>query len=127
LFGEDFIRFQNYLLVGQFLYLKGKVQTRYGEQWEYKITSIQLLPDLRSKLVKAVTISLDVSKITSETASQIDDLVSSHTGKCDFNVVMISEKEKLNVEMVSRKYRVEPSNEFLDKLAGIHGVACKLI
>ncbi len=127
LFGEDFIRFQNYLLVGQFLYLKGKVQTRFGEQWEYKITSIQLLPDLRSKLVKAVTISLDSSKLTSQIVTQIDDLAASHTGKCDFNVVIISEKEKLNVEMVSKKYRVEPSNEFLDKLADIHGVACKLI
>ncbi len=127
LFGEDFIRFQNYLLVGQFLYLKGKVQTRFGEQWEYKVASIQLLPDIRNKLVRAVSLSVDAAKLTSETATNIEQVVAMHPGKCSLNVVVISEEEKLSFEMVSRKYSVSPSNELLDKLAEINGVACKLI
>jgi DNA polymerase III subunit alpha len=113
--------------VGQSLYLKGKVQTRFGEQWEYKVASIQLLPDIRNKLVRAVSLSVDAAKLTSETATNIEQVVAMHPGKCSLNVVVISEEEKLSFEMVSRKYSVSPSNELLDKLAEINGVACKLI
>src|SRR5690606_3353851 len=49
MFGEEYLKHQHLLGVGQYVFVTGKVQERYNQigMWELRPTSIQLLADIR--------------------------------------------------------------------------------
>src|SRR5690606_21153749 len=58
LFGDDSINYGRFARPGLSLYIKGRVQPRrYSDtQFEFKINSIQLLTDVKDKLLEKLTI-----------------------------------------------------------------------
>jgi DNA polymerase-3 subunit alpha len=126
--GEDYIRFKNYLQVGQFLYIKGKVQNRWkqDDQFEFKILQIQLLPEIREKMCKKIKINLALDQIDAQFIHLLNDTFGSHPGHCAVNMVVTDPETHLEVEMISRGYRVAPTNELFKVLSGFHGVKFSL-
>ena len=66
LFGEDFVKFKQFMTDGYFLQIRGRVGERFRKEgdWEFKITSIALLSDLREKLAKSITIQFQFRELT---------------------------------------------------------------
>ncbi|HSZ24346.1 MAG TPA: DNA polymerase III subunit alpha, partial [Cytophagaceae bacterium] len=128
LFGEDYLKHAHFINPGEFLYLKGKIQTRWkrDDDFEFKIQNIQLLPDIRSKVCKTVSLSIDIARMDEEMVSKIEDLASSYSGSCNLEIVLIDGKEQLSLKMFSRKYKVIPSNEFINELSTLSGVEYKI-
>ncbi|NIJ54270.1 DNA polymerase III subunit alpha [Dyadobacter arcticus] len=126
--GEDYIRFKNYMQVGQFLYIKGKVQNRWKQedQFEFKISQIQLLPEIREKMCKKIKINLTLDQIDAQFIHLLNDTFNSHPGACSVNMTVIDPDTHLEVEMLSRGYRISPSNELFKELRGFHGVKFSL-
>jgi DNA polymerase-3 subunit alpha len=129
LFGEDFVKFQQYFTLGQFLYLKGRYQsTKYNPNMqELKINSIMLLQDVRSKMIKSIQLLLSLDKLNKEIVNEIEKTIVAHPGSCTVNIKLNAPEQKMQLDMVSRKYKVEPSNEFIDNLSLLDGVAYKLL
>ncbi|WP_138475175.1 DNA polymerase III subunit alpha [Dyadobacter bucti] len=126
--GEDYIRFKNYLQVGQFLYIKGKVQNRWKQedQFEFKISQIQLLPEIREKMCRKIKINLTLDQIDAQFIHLLNDTFSSYPGSCAVNMTVVDPETHLEVEMLSRSYRVSPTNELFKVLSGFHGVKFSL-
>ncbi len=122
--GEDYIKFKNYLQVGHFLYIKGKVQTRWkqDDNFEFKISSIQLLPEIREKLCKKIRINLTLDQIDAQFIHVLQDTFAHHPGSCTVNMTVTDPETHVEVEMLSRGYRVAPTNELFKMLNGFHGV-----
>ena len=57
-FGNDWVTFQGYLGEGTFLFIKARCQPKQWrpEELDIKITSMELLPDVKEKLVEKITI-----------------------------------------------------------------------
>ena len=128
LFGEDFLKFERYARVGEFLYIKGKIQQRFHtDQWEFKIQSIQLLHDIRNKLCKNIQINLDAKLLKANHAASIENILKSFNGPCDLKFLITDESEKINIEMNSRKYKIDPQNNLLEQLSLIEGVTYKFV
>ncbi|HEX8545616.1 MAG TPA: OB-fold nucleic acid binding domain-containing protein, partial [Cytophagaceae bacterium] len=128
LFGEDYLTFEKYIKAGQFLYIKGKIQQRYNtDQWEFKPQVIHLLQDIRNKLCKNIQISIDVHELTHEVIDSLEHLLQENTGPCDIKVVLLDGKENYNVEMQSRKFKIEPNNILLEELKQLQGVNLKIV
>jgi DNA polymerase-3 subunit alpha len=68
LFGEDYIKFKSFLSEGYFLQIKGSISERFKQKdnWEFKITGMALLSDLRDKLSKSLTIRLPLHEISDD-------------------------------------------------------------
>ncbi|TLV02780.1 DNA polymerase III subunit alpha [Dyadobacter luticola] len=126
--GEDYIRFKNYLQVGQFLYIKGKVQNRWKQedQFEFKISQIQLLPEIRERMCKKIKINLTLDQIDAQFIHMLNDTFSNHPGSCLVNMTVVDPETHLEVEMLSRGYRIAPTNELFKVLSGFHGVKFSL-
>ena len=122
--GEDYIRFKNYLQIGHFLYIKGKVQTRWkqDDNFEFKIASIQLLPEIREKMCKKIRINLTLDQIDAQFIHLLKDTFAHHPGSCTVNMTVVDPDTHVEVEMLSRGYRVAPTNELFKMLNGFHGV-----
>ncbi len=132
LFGQDYVNFEKFLKQGYFLFIKGKVQERYNQKdiLEFKISSIQLLSDIREKLLKNITISVSVNDISGDFIERILQFINSNstqkTGTCSLKFQIVDAENNLAVEMLSKKAKIKPDNNFLKALDSFGEVKYKL-
>jgi DNA polymerase-3 subunit alpha len=129
LFGEDYVSLSKYITVGQFVYIKGKVQLRYGtnDQWELKPIQVQLLAELRKKLCKGLQINVDLAKVNEVIMSRFASAAQSQPGDCFVKMMLYDKDENMHVEASTRRMKIFPSNELLSQLDELEGVSYKLI
>ena len=132
LFGDDYINNKGFLSVGFFLAIRGKVQER--RRWkddqpielEFKISQIQLLSDLKDKATRGIKLNLHVEDLSEQFLDDIEALLNDFQGEKDLKVQLKDGQHKINLEMLSRKYRINPTNEFFDKVDGMVGLDYQL-
>lgn len=124
LFGEEYVKQKMFFSDGYFLQVKGTVSERFRQKdnWEFKITQISLLSDLRDKMSKCLTIQLPLHELSSSFIEQMDELLhlnieSNPSRNCLLKFAIYdAEEQAISVEMPSKNFRIFPSNEFLDAL-----------
>ncbi len=129
LFGDDYIKFKEYLMQGWFLYIQGNVvEQKWGDRrLEFKIRTIELLNDLRDKKSKGVRMNINLADLNERIIDKIENLCNTHKGECALHVNLLDVEENLAVELMSRKYKINPSNELLKELKDIPEINCKVI
>ncbi len=119
LFSQDYIKFKEYFVQGWFLYMKGTTKPRWNtEELEFKISDIAPLSDIREKYTKGIELQMLLSDINVQSINELHHLMSEHPGNCNLkmNVSMPHENRMLNLSMLSRKTKIDPSDEFIKKL-----------
>jgi DNA polymerase-3 subunit alpha len=121
------------VLAGDLIFLKGKIGERFGQadNLELKVNAIQLLSELRDKLAKQLTINLNLSDVTDTFIDRINELIQSnakqdHPKNCAVVFNVEDPEDKMEVKMLSRKVKINPSNEFLNGLKEIGVMKYKL-
>ncbi len=116
IFSDDYVKFKNYFEVGWFLFLKGKMRTKWNnsEEYEYKIDEISLLSKVRDKMIKEVHLKLRVEDLNEKMVKTIDSNFNSlDKGNCHLKVTIISSNngKNISVDMISRdkKFKLEDS------------------
>jgi DNA polymerase-3 subunit alpha len=115
LFGEDFAKYKSFMTQSWFLFIKGKVQTRWNKEddLEFKITNIQLLTELKDKMVKSVILNIDSKKVDSTLVAQLQKLFESYKGNCMVRMNLLDSDKKWMVNGFSQKYRIQLDNEVI--------------
>ncbi len=128
LFGEDYIKFNQYIEIDRFLYLKGQIKPRWNQpdNWEFKIGSMQLLAEIRKKLSKELKIQIDLEKANKYLIDNIQEIINLSPGELGITVSVFDREERIDLSMISRKNRIEPTNKLLSELAELEGVTVKL-
>jgi DNA polymerase III subunit alpha len=82
LFGEDYLRFKNFMTIGWFLYIEGGVvRNTWGQQsLEFKIRNIELLEDVGSKKCKGIKLSIDERDITRDLIDSLEKIGKEYKG-----------------------------------------------
>jgi len=83
MFGEDYVKFRNYLMVNFFLLVKGRVQMRFNQagNLEFKILKIDLLSELKEKAFKSLKVNVGVEYVNPEFTSVLEIFIYNNTGK----------------------------------------------
>ena len=127
LFGEQYLKFMHFLVPGNFLFIKGKVQQRpkyYKSdefQKEFRILQIEVLDDVREKLANALYIRWDYEMLNKDQVSQLEKLFKKHKGKKQIIFELIDSKTKSFVTLNSRNFRSNISNDLIKNLDQIDG------
>jgi DNA polymerase-3 subunit alpha len=113
LFGEDYLKFRNFMNIGWFLFVEGGViKNTWGQQnVEIKIRNIDLLNELGLKRTKGIQLRINSTDITEEMIGVIEDVCQTYAGSTPLFLKIQDEKENINLELLSRKFRVNPINE----------------
>jgi DNA polymerase III subunit alpha len=129
LFSDDYLKFRNFMVQGWFLYIQGKVVRKtWGDRLpEFKISNIQLLSDVREKMSKVLKISIPVERLSGELVDRLEALVGRNPGKCSLRLDISCSEEQLNVELLSRKYLVNPADELLRELELMEDMQFRLL
>jgi len=123
LFGDDYIKFKNLLFDGYFLQIRGTIEEKFKQKdnWDLRISSMQLLSELRDKLTKSITINLDLNVISKSFMDDLQELVEANNQKypvknCVLRFQVKDREEAIAVEMPSRSFKVNPSNELIEEI-----------
>ena len=67
-FGNEWVEKKNFFSEGMFLFMHGKCQPRQWkpDEWEVKINTIELLPDVKDRVIEKLTVTAPLSAINDE-------------------------------------------------------------
>jgi DNA polymerase III subunit alpha len=113
LFSKDFVDFGKYCKTGLFILVKGKVQKRYNQEtYEFKISGIELLSEVRNIHVRTLTINIPLDQINKSVIEEIERIAKNNKGKSmlQFNVI---DGENREITMFSRNTKIKVDKELL--------------
>lgn len=119
LFGDDYINYSKYGKEGLYLYVKGRVQGRYYDptQLEFKVKSMDLLPDVKDKLIQKITITLPLHDMTEQMVDELAELTKNKPGNALLYFEIVDGERKMKVDLFARSMKVEVSKELVEFLS----------
>ncbi|MBC7893564.1 MAG: DNA polymerase III subunit alpha, partial [Sphingobacteriaceae bacterium] len=123
LFGDDYVKHGPYIKQDHFLFIRGRMQPSWRNQgqFEFKATQVQLLPEVREKLCKQLSIELNMKLVSRELVNELNNIVAANPGRCDLLVTLKDVDSTVDVTLFSRKVKVAVTNELLGSLEGLVG------
>jgi DNA polymerase-3 subunit alpha len=132
IFGEEYLRFQHFMVPNAFVFIKAFVK----EGWTNKETgsksdprlqfnNFQLLHDVMDMYARKLTLQLDINELNEEKIDSLKDILRAHRGDHILHFIVYEMKDMVKLNMTSRKQKVKISQELLDALEGA-GVLYKL-
>jgi DNA polymerase-3 subunit alpha len=117
LFKDDYIKFHQYLEEGNSLFIKGVYKQRFRDsnQFEFKISTIQLLSTIRDQETKNVGIQVEAHLVNEQFIKALKTICINHPGRCTLKVKLIDAAEN-HIVLLKSATQVEPSNELLMQL-----------
>ncbi len=124
LFGDSYLKFRNFMNVGWFLFVEGNVlRSTWGAMnLEFKVRNMELLNDIAQKRLTGVAMRIPVQAVSAQLIDSVEKVCKKYPGNAALQIFIKDEFESIQVESLSRNYRVKPVNECfqdLKKLAEI--------
>ncbi len=120
LWSEDYIKFQNYLEVGQKIFILGSFKTRYNQsnQFEFKIINMSLLETVKQVQTRSIEISLHPSHLNTDMIHFFENNLKKNPGKSSFKISFVEPKEQLVASLftIERGFQMNDDLvQYLDK------------
>ncbi len=118
LFGEDYLKFKNFMNIGWFVFVEGAVvRNTWGQQnLEFKVRNMDLLHELGVKRSKGVQVQIKANDLTLEMLGLIEDVCATYTGNTPLYFKIQDAGENINLELLSRKFRISPINDMVKQM-----------
>lgn len=111
LFGDDYIKYVNYLDKGKNILIHGFFKTGWKKEgepdrYEFKVTGINLLETAKEALTKSIEVNMHAASITDEFVTFFAKNIKSNPGKSSlrFNIVEPSENLKISLYAVDKGF-----------------------
>src|SRR5215203_478797 len=117
LWGDDYVRYQTYLQLGQALLICGNFKLRYNKaEYEFKVTGISLAENIKRTLTKQLQLEVDPRVINQETIDFLEKNIKSYPGKSGFKVTVSEPKNNWKVNLVTIDNGFEMNNDMISFL-----------
>ena len=115
--------------MGWFLFVEGTViKNSWGQQnIEFKIRNIDLLNEIGLKRSKGVQLRMNSEEITREFIGRIEGVCQEFSGNTPLYLKIRDEKENIYLELLSRKFRVNPVNDMVKKMKKVGEVEVEVV
>jgi len=129
LFGDDYVKFRNLLVSGYFLHLKGIIEEKFRQKdnWDMKILTMSLLSEMRDRLTKSLTVCLELNNLNSQLLDNIQELINTNNQKypvknCTLRFMIKDRDDNLLVELPSKNFKVNPSDDLMAEIYSLTNV-----
>ncbi len=127
IFGEEYLKFRHFLMINNFVFVKafvrdGWVNKDTGKKSDPRLqfNNFQLLQDVMEQYAKKLSLQLDINDLKENKILEIQDLLSMHPGNQALNFVVYDAKDKIKLNMSSRKQKIKVSQELIKELETQH-------
>jgi DNA polymerase III subunit alpha len=114
LFGEDYMKYTNYLEKGKNLFICGAFRKRFHkEEFEFKVDKMMLLETIKQALTKQVIVDVEARFVNKELISFIEENVKRFPGRAGLKFCIAEPKNQWKIGM----YTTERGFEMNDEMA----------
>ena len=126
-FGNEWIEKKNFFNPGMFLYMKAKCQPKQWKQNEYevKIHSIELLPDVKDKVIEKLTVVIPLTDINEEFIEEFSALIKAHPGNVKLHFY-IKDEEGKHISLASRDCKLSLQKDIVAYLKSQTALSFKI-
>ena len=123
-FGSDWVGdsdrgkmgFKNFFIEGMFLFIRARCQ---GRQWrpdelEVRVNSIELLPDVKEKLIEKFTVMAPLSAINKELIVEMRTLMNEEAGNTELYFYVLDDDKQTHVNLVSRTKKISVTKKLVN-------------
>ena len=119
-FGNDWVTYSGYLNEGTFLFIRAKCQ---GKQWnpddlEIKVAAMELLPDVKERLIEKMTITIPLPDLNSELITELTTLIKNSPGNAELYFKVIDPDENMAVDLLARPVKLTVQKDLISFLEG---------
>jgi DNA polymerase-3 subunit alpha len=118
-FGTEYETFQSFLKDGVPLFIRGSIQRNYRDEKEPKIKDVKYLSNIKEEMVKSITLTVPLDRITDEWVNELNLQAEASKGHATIRFKIVDPEMNQAVEMFSRKQRVNPTKELIDYLESL--------
>ncbi|MDR3118432.1 MAG: DNA polymerase III subunit alpha [Mediterranea sp.] len=117
-FGNDLVSFSGYLNEGTFLFIRAKCQAKQWkpEELEVKVTSIELLSDVKEKLIEKLTITVSLPDLNKVMIAELTTLIKASPGNTELYFKVIDPDENMAVDLMSRPVKLSVQKDLISYL-----------
>ena len=107
--------------------MKGKCQPKQWRQDEYevKINTIELLPDVKDKVIEKLTVSIPLSDIDDELIEELSSLANAHPGNVELNF-HIQDEEGQHINMTAKTIKISVQKDIIEYLKSQTALSYKI-
>lgn len=123
LFGKDYLAFKPFIETPDaLLHITGKYEQQKwrNNEYEFKISKIDLLPDIRKKLTKYFTIEIPVADVNDKLTDQLDALTRKYAGTTKLRIKFEDIAEGIKQPVISNNRQIDINNDLLRELDALH-------
>jgi DNA polymerase-3 subunit alpha len=127
LFGEDYIKFKNYMNDGEAVYVSGKFRPSWRNKgdFDFNINEMSLLDTVGKDKIESIRLTIDIAKIDATFVEKLDKLCKRKEGKHKLKMLFIDSMNRQKLPLYSKDRKVNADNEFivsLEKMGVIYKV-----
>lgn len=102
LFGDDYVRYNQYLQQGQAIFITGSFRQRFNKsEYEFKIATVALAENVKRQLTKQLQLEMDVRNVQKETVDFLADNIRKYPGNSSLRVIVSEPKNNLKANLVT--------------------------
>ena len=118
LFGEDYLKYSPYCKPGTYLFIKASILPRQWKETEldFKVKSIQLLQDVKDKLITKINISLSIHQLDEQIIEELTLLIKDNPGKTQLSFTILDGAHHVMLHLFSRSVRLQVTQRLIDFL-----------
>ena len=118
LFGNDWAQWRGYCQVGNSLFITARVEPRkwQTDSYELRLARIEFLTDVKNNLIKTLTISIDLEKLTEATATELISIMQKNEGPTDVFFNVVDKEKQSHVHLKSPRCRITVCNALINYL-----------
>ena len=107
-----------YLGEGTFLFIKARCQPKQWrpDELDVKITSMELLPDVKEQLIEKITILIPLAELNSALVTELASLTKEHPGNTELYFKVTDTEGKMYVDLISRPVKLSVGRELISYL-----------
>ena len=123
IFGDDYIKFKSFLTPSWIIHLSGRVKKKfYNDDLEFKISSISLLSELIDSEIRDVVLRVKLDNISDEIVEKAVSIIEKNKGKHSLILNVINNNQNYDVDLLSRKIKVDINKEFIKDINNLEVV-----
>lgn len=122
LFGEDYVKYKDFMQLDTVLYIKGKYQESYRNKgtYELRIQEIRLLESVGKEKIKQITLVLPVEQLSKPLIESLDTLCTRYAGEQTLYINLLSPKQQITLQYIAFKRKVTVDSLFTQELDRLH-------
>ncbi|MDR1742263.1 MAG: DNA polymerase III subunit alpha [Dysgonamonadaceae bacterium] len=118
LFRENSVNYGRFARVGLSIYVTARVQPKRfkPDEKEIQINSMQLLAEVKDKLVTKITIKMPLNELNDATVSDLSALIKNNSGNTLLYFQILGEDTHMNLQLFSRPTRIQVNKQLIEYL-----------